>query len=124
MKLVTHYVDPGEASGVCARLRAAGVMTEVDSVDPHIVRPSKSGALRVGLWVVFDDQFDDALQLLGNPDHVPQRRISLDEMNKIKSHGDEYSLRSGRECIEILATILFGICLLGLIAYTLYSSFG
>lgn len=123
MKLVTHFVDPGEASKACARLRAAGVMTEVDSVYPHIVRPSKSGALRVGLWVVFDDQFDDALQLLENPDHVPQRIISFDETNNIKSGSDEDSVLSGKSFIETLTTILFGICFLGLIAYTLYSSF-
>ena len=77
MKLVAHYIDPGEASAAKSRLCEAGVMAEVASVDPHIIRPSKSGAERIGLWVVYDDQFEDALLLLENSDHVPQRKTSL-----------------------------------------------
>ena len=76
MKLVTHFIDPGEASAAKSRLCEAGVMAEVTSVDPHIIHPSKSGAERIGLWVVFDDQFEDAILLLENPDHVPKRIIA------------------------------------------------
>jgi len=35
-KLLVYYVDPGEAAAMRRRLRAAGVVVEVDSVDPHI----------------------------------------------------------------------------------------
>jgi hypothetical protein len=74
-KLLVYYVDPGEAAAMRRRLRAAGVMVEVDSVDPHNIQPSNSGTQRIGLWVTFEDQFDDAVQLLQNPDHVPRRII-------------------------------------------------
>ena len=67
MKLLTHFVDPGEASAAKSRLCDAGIPAEVTSVDPHILRPSKSGAERIALWVVSDDQFDDALALLKSP---------------------------------------------------------
>jgi hypothetical protein len=74
-KLLVYYVDPAEAAAMRRRLRAAGVMVEVDSVDPHIIQPSKSGTQRIGLWVSFADQFDDAVQLLQNPHHVPRRIV-------------------------------------------------
>ena len=88
MKLVTHFIDPGEASAAKSRLCEAGIMVEVTSVDPHIVRPSKSGAERIGLWVVFEDQIEDAILLLENPDHVPKRITSLNVINETESQTD------------------------------------
>ena len=38
MKLVTYYIDPVEASAAKSRLCEAGVMAEVSSVDPHVIR--------------------------------------------------------------------------------------
>ena len=64
MKLLKHFVDPGEASAARARLEQAGIAAEVEAVDPHIVRPSRSGAQRIGLWVVSEAQFDAAAALL------------------------------------------------------------
>ena len=71
MKLISYYADPGEASTVSEVLRATGIVTDVSIVDPHIMRPSRSGASHVGLRVVLYDQFDDATKLLAGPDHVP-----------------------------------------------------
>ncbi len=64
MKLLTYFIDPGEASDAKERLLAQGIAVQVGSVDPHIVRPSKSGSERIGLWVVSDEQFDEAVKLL------------------------------------------------------------
>lgn len=76
MRLVTHYIDPDVAADAKSRLCEAGILTELASVDPHVIQPSKSGAERIGLWVVSDDQFEDALLLLANPDHIPQRKTT------------------------------------------------
>lgn len=119
MKLITQYIDPGDATDANIRLRNAGVMTTVSSLDPHIISPSKTGALRIGLWVVFDDQFDDAVRLLENPAHVPKRVITIEEMNKIESASKLSMLRSGQRLLQKTATIILGVCLLGLIAYVL-----
>jgi hypothetical protein len=92
-------------------------MTEITSLDPHIMSSSRTGALRIGLWVVFEDQFDDAVRLLENPDHVPQRVISLSEMDKIKPTARGSRFKSGQKMLKKLATIVFGACLLGLLVY-------
>ena len=123
MKLVTLYIDPVDAAEANERLRQAGVMTRMTMVDPHNIKPSKSGAERIGLSVVFDDQFDDAVQLLENPHHVPQRKISLAEMNEIDSTGEEglAGLRAG--LMQKATTMILAACLLGLIVYSVISFF-
>jgi len=68
---------------------------------------SRTGALRIGLWVVFEDQFDDAVQFLENPDHVPHRVISWSEMQKIKSTTGDGWLESGKKQLANLATMIF-----------------
>ncbi len=77
-QLLIYYVDPVEAAETSSRLCAAGIAVEVASVDPHNIQPSRSGTQRIGVWVEFDDQFEDAVQLLQNPHHVPQRIIGPD----------------------------------------------
>lgn len=115
MKLLTQFVDPADAAEANTRLRAAGIMTETGSVDPHIMKPSKSGAVRIGLWVVFDDQFDDAVILLQNPDHVPTRRISAEEMKAAHAAGGRQFRRRDRRSLYRLIGIVIGICLLGIV---------
>ena len=86
MKLIHQYIDLGEASDAKSRLSEAGIMAEVSLVDPHIIQPSKSGAQRIGLWVVNDNQFKDALRLLENTAPVPQQYTSLEEMHQADLH--------------------------------------
>ena len=92
-------------------------MTEITSLDPHVMSPSRTGALRIGLWVVFEDQFDDAVKLLEDPNHIPKRIIPLNEMSKVKSSTQQSWLKSGKDLLENSAAIIFGACLLGLVAY-------
>ena len=64
MQLISYYIDPGEASAARAKLEEAGIAAQLKTVDPHVMQPSKSGSERIGLWVVSDDQFDDAVLCL------------------------------------------------------------
>ena len=123
MKLVTLYIDPGDAADANSRLRQAGVMTQLSFVDPHNIKPSKSGAERIALSVVFDDQLDDAVRLLKNPRHVPQRKISIAEMDEIESAGGADPFKPARSLKEKATTAVLTVCLLGLIAYSIISLF-
>ena len=87
MKLVTQFIDPGEASEANRRLRRAGVMTTLTGYDPHVVKHAEAKTYRIGLWVVFDDQLEDAARLLQDPGHQPKRIISREEMNELETEG-------------------------------------
>jgi hypothetical protein len=82
------------------------------------MQPSRSGSQRIGLWVVYADQFDDAVQLLQNPAHVPRRIVSQDEMVEARAGGS--ATRLLRRCKGPLA-IIIAIGLLGGVAYLMLS---
>ena len=64
MQLISYYIDPGEASAARDALQKAGIAAEIKNVDPHVMKPSKSGSERIGLWVKSDEQFEDAVLCL------------------------------------------------------------
>ena len=116
MKLVDQYIDPSEAAAARRRLRQAGIACIVDSIDPHSIQPSKSGATHIGLWVVAEGQYEDALQLLEDPAYQPRQRLSLNEMDLLEAEAVKRT-KSRRLTDRLLTVVLFA-CLLGLILYT------
>ena len=117
MKLVDQYVDPNMATAARVRLRIAGIAAHVDTLDPHNIQPSKSGETRIGLWVIDDDQHADAVMVLANPEHVPRRVMSLDEISQLEA-GVEKRARPRRRPGDIAITLLLAGGLLALVVYT------
>jgi hypothetical protein len=93
-------------------------MSEVNSLDPHVMKPSKSGSVRIGLWVIFDEQHDDAVQLMDNPDHIPRQILTSAEMNKIKPSAANASQQPNNKLARTATTLLLMACFFSLIIYT------
>ena len=85
MKLLTEYESESEADIASIRLEQKGVATFVSSRRTFNFPLVAIGVPTVGLWVVLDDQFDDANALLFNPDHEVTHALSFDEIQKIKA---------------------------------------
>ena len=120
MKLVTQFIDPGEASETNRRLRRAGVMTTLTGYDPHIVRKAEAKTFRIGLWVVFDDQFEDAVRLLEDPGHLPRRVVSRDEMNRLDRDALKAPTKSSAATRRWRGRLIVACVLLVLAAYLFY----
>lgn len=116
MKLVDQYIDPKEAAAVRSRLRQAGIACIVDSMDPHSVQPSKSGATHIGLWVLAEAQYEDALRMLEDPAYLPPHGLSPQEIELLEADAARRT-KSKRLSDIALAALLFA-CLLGLILFT------
>lgn len=123
MRLLTYFADPTDATELSARLRDAGVLTRIGGVDPHVYRPPRADAMRVGVWVVLDDQFADAARLLDDPAHVPRRVLSADEMVKIERAAAAPRSRL-RRWLDTAWVLLLGACLFALILYSLIDYLG
>jgi hypothetical protein len=117
MKLVTEFFDLSEAEKTSSRMRSAGVFTVVTSKRSYNLSRVKTGALRVGLWVVFEDQYHDAMQMLDNYNHKPKRVISAVEMNEIQDLAGAEISNSMKKLLQKSAAWLFGGILLALLIY-------
>jgi hypothetical protein len=117
MKLVDQFIDPNMATAARVRLRIAGIASHVDTMDPHNIQPSRSGETRIGLWVIDDEQHEDAIHVLTNPEHKPRRVYSLDEISKLEASAEK---KPGvpRRPGDIALTLLLAGGLLALVVYT------
>ena len=115
MKLLRYFVDPGEVSAAKSLLAQAGIATEVSNEDPHVIKRPKSGATRLGLWILDDDRFDDALRLLVNSGSDEEHPLDREAPNDGDIPAED---RSPDRLAKMLTTIALAICLLGLIAFT------
>ncbi len=119
MRLLAFFDDPDGAAALNRRLRAAGIMTRIGGIDPHTYRPPRADAIQVGLWVVLDEQYADAIKLLDDPAHVPRRVLSATEMDAIERAAERRSRDPVRRWLDRALTLVLGACLFGLILYTL-----
>ncbi len=85
MKLLTQYETESEADVASIRLEQKGIATFVSSRRPMGFPLGTIGPPMIALWVVLDDQFDDATALLFNPDHTVVHALSPDEIETIKN---------------------------------------
>ena len=116
MKLLNQYIDPKDAAEDKSRLRAAGIASRVGAMDPHVIQPSKSGATHTGLWVLADDQLEDAIRILEDPGHKPRRVLSPREIDRLEASMDKQT-RAPRRFDRVWVLFLFAI-LIGLILFT------
>ena len=117
MKLVTRFENPAAADEASRRLRAAGVMTRTAEHGSHLARLFKFRRRRTGVWVVFDDQFEDALRLLEDPDHVPRRVIGAAEIAALDAAAERHGWRRALKLFETASIYAFGAFLLGAMVY-------
>lgn len=117
MRLLNRYLDPADAAADRARLREAGIASLVETVDAHNIQPSRSGDTHVGLWVVIDEQFEDASRLLAEPGFVPLRVLSPAQVRQLEASAERRSKWSKRLSGTVL-TLLFFAGLLALIVFT------
>lgn len=119
MKLVREYDDANEAEIISVSLRERGVMTTVTSADSQRLGRFKSGSLKMGLWVMFEEQLNDAVQLLKNPEHEPEHCIPLDQMHRIETEAKVRHEKSFSKIFEKSFTYIFASGLLVLIVYVI-----
>ena len=85
MKLLAQYSSSFDAEEPSHLLEDNGIATFVSSKRSNKLGDIFTGAFTVGLWVVLDEQYQDACQLLVDPTHKVSNKLSVSEMMQIKS---------------------------------------
>ncbi len=113
MKLIQTYPNFQQADEKALMLRRAGVLAHVADEFSN-VHSYASGAFEVSLWVVLDDQYEDACNLLADEDYSVTRPLTENEMQQMEAIG-----RDSTERLIFNVAMYAAIGFIGLLSYVL-----
>jgi len=87
MKLLQEYLSVSEAEEAEAWFRARGVLTRLESSGVSQLYGIAGSAVKVGLWVVLDEQVVDAEALFADKHHVVSHKLSVSEIQALEDQG-------------------------------------
>lgn len=117
MKLIENCNFTGNLSEAARFLTEKGVL--VSTTDDYANIPGKSYVaknIKIGIWVHLDIQYEDAVALLKNRQHVVKHPLSHAEMQKLKTEASAYLSNAVEKATRIL---LICLVILGLFLYLL-----
>ena len=120
MRLIDEFESAHEADIASFNYREKGILTHVSSRHSNSLRMI-TGATKVGLWVVLDDQYQDAIELRRNQSHRPSTTLSENEMTELEALGKSQLTESSA---KMLSAIGYGVITVVLVGYILYVSYG
>lgn len=119
MKLVFRADSLEQANEIKATLETAGI--------PTMISGENFSALRIpffpnnlGVFIYLDKQYNDAVQLLSDPDYIPEHSVDVEEFYELLDSEDfRHSLNKGYLTVFawLVALILVLIFILNLILY-------
>lgn len=84
MLLIKQYHSAIDAESDGSDLEAQGIPTHVSSKGSHSLSRSRTGAITVGLWVLLNHQYEDAVSYLKNRKYKVKTGITADEIKHLK----------------------------------------
>lgn len=114
MKLIEEYYSQSEAEAAQEKLRKRGILSHVSSKQSHHLSSAQTGAFRVGLWAIIDNQYADACKILSG--HQCKVRYPLNEaqMKELERSGKAYVPAS---IIKFLFSVIGVIVVLMVLLY-------
>ncbi len=120
MKLIENCNFSGNLSEVAHFLTESGIL--VSTTDDYATIPGKSYVARnikIGIWVHLDNQYEDALALLENRQHVVKNPLTHTEMQSLKSEAKTYLSNAVEKAIKVLLICIVVLSLVFSIYYWL-----
>lgn len=87
MRMIAKYETRSQAQERAAFLQAHGIATHITDMTALRLNLAHQGRFRAGLWVVFENQYEDAIGLLESPDHEVSNPLSVDQLEHIQTEG-------------------------------------
>ena len=85
MELVSQYPDLGEAENDSDLLESRGIATFISNRRANRLLGHRRFVYQVGLWVIIDEQLNDAHKLLSNQNHAVSNPLSRSEIIELKN---------------------------------------
>lgn len=84
MRILSQYQTAYEADDVACMLEDRGIAAFVSGRYEEWAGSFFRGPAAAALWVVLDEQYDDATRLLADPDHEVEIALSISEIQSLK----------------------------------------
>ncbi|MBE9516436.1 MAG: DUF2007 domain-containing protein [Proteobacteria bacterium] len=120
MKLLEQFSSINDAHELHEHLRSNGILSHLSSKNSYMLSGAKTGALRVGVWVVLDKQWSDAKALMGNTNHKVIYPLSEEEMSEMETNAAHQQSQIVANYFTRLAAWFFGLLLSLIIVYVIY----
>ena len=91
MQLIGQYHNESEADLIAAKLEEQGILTFISGRESLRLMRYRAGIFDVGLWVVLDHQYDDAIALLNDPGHTVESPLTAEEMAYLRAQASSQS---------------------------------
>lgn len=94
MRLVRRYFDLANAENDAEFLEGRGIPTHLSSKASFSLGGAHTGAIRVGLWVILNSQFADAVKVLEDPNYPVSSPLSKAQIIELKEQAAVSALDS------------------------------
>ena len=112
MKLLKQYFSSHQAELDALNLENQGIVVHVSSKHSHSLGGLVAGAFSVGLWVVFDHQFNDAQSFITDDSFDVKAGFTDEELSNLKA---EFQTESSTLINRFIVWSLFGLFTFGAI---------
>lgn len=87
MKLIKSFNSLTEARQIATQLRSKGILTFIEGENARQTPIIYQGimSLSVGLWVVLDQQYEDAILAIANPEHQANLVLTENKMRALEA---------------------------------------
>lgn len=109
MKLLKEFEYESDAETLIARLRRAGVLAVALNRGASNLSGATASAVKVAVWVVIDEQFDDAYELLRNKCHPVKNPLTEEQMVQL---ANEAAITHSSLPRYLMAAAVFSVALI------------
>ncbi len=115
MKLIQEYSSEFDAESASEKLRKRGILTHISSVQSHRLSSIKTGTLKVGLWVVLNNQYRDGCKILAKKQCKVRNPLSEEQMREIERENANNA--PGLLLSFLLKGLFVLVCIVGLVLF-------
>ena len=113
MKLLKEYYDLSDAEHIARKLESKGILTFISCKNSSRLTTRFKGALKVGLWIVLNNQYLDAVAYLNDRNHIIETALTPDDISNLKKQSKLTTFNSFNKFI-VYSSIIILLLFIGL----------
>ncbi len=124
MQLLTLVHSLDEANKIARKLKEKGIATFISSGETaRMTNTPIFGIVKVGVWIVLDYQYEDAVEVMKNPDHEVAQPLGPSELAQLSKDTPKPYSTASKKFIYLVIKVVIAVVVLCVVAYVLRTSY-